>query len=169
MPVKSGNFDLAESLLNTANVLLSDTTAVFSTISFLKKNGQLSTPERLDDGVVFQLTEWQKHADMLRFLGDVKERNEFADHVEDLKDGIDLTLKNAAQALKHTLSGVNSIIAEMPSIQYVLGPMVYNIRTIIADIDHRSEALSNNPSSQSSYLEEDNSMCSMFHNIKEFC
>jgi len=169
MPVKSGNVDLADSLLNAANVLLCDTTAVFSTISFLKKNGQLSTPEKLDDGVVFQLTEWQKHADMLRFLGDVKERTDFADHVEDLKDGIDLTLNNAAQALKDTLSGVNSIIAEMPSIQYVLGPMVYNIRTIIADIHHRSEALSNTPSSRSSYLEEDNLMCSMLHNIKQFC
>jgi hypothetical protein len=64
-----------------------------SSITSLKQNGQLGTPEQLGDDTVFQLTEWQKHADMLRFLGDVKERTDIADQMDDFSSEIGLTLK----------------------------------------------------------------------------
>ncbi|KAI7965768.1 hypothetical protein MJO29_001516, partial [Puccinia striiformis f. sp. tritici] len=164
MPAKSANSDLAESLLDAANTLSLDTAAVYSSISLLKKNGHdLGKPEQLGDNIIFQLTDWQKHADMLRFLGDVEERPEIAEQVDAFRDDLELTLKSAAQALKQTLRGVNSIISEMPSIQYLLGPMVYNIRTIIADIHHRSDL------SKSNFEHEDFSMCSSLESIKQFC
>ncbi|WAQ85567.1 hypothetical protein PtA15_6A195 [Puccinia triticina] len=168
-PGKSANSDLAEALLNAASVLRSDTAAVYSSISMLKKSGQLGRPEDFGDDVVFQLTEWQKHADMLRFLGDVKERTDFVDQMDEFSDDIALTLKSAAQALKQTLLGVNTIITEMPSIQYLLGPMVYNIRAIIADVHHRSEALANHNFSLQSNFDEDFSLCSTLESIKQFC
>ncbi|KAA1098311.1 hypothetical protein PGT21_033123 [Puccinia graminis f. sp. tritici] len=172
MPVKSANSDLAESLSNAASVLRSDTAAVYSSITSLKQNGQLGTPEQLGDDTVFQLTEWQKHADMLRFLGDVKERTDIVDQMDDFSNEIGLALKSAAQDLKQTLLGVNSIITEMPSIRYLLGPMVYNIRMIITDIHHRSEAYlshGDDKISLSSKFEEDFSKCYTLESIKQFC
>lgn len=180
---KKSGYEVVASLLNMADILRAETTAVYSSIMALKQNGDdLENPETFGDHVIFQLTEWQRNADLIPQFGNLISHDsdspfiqpEMIDHGSSSE--IQLILKNVLDSLRETLFEVNNIITQIPSIRFIFGPMVYNIKATIDEVYHRSQLNRNvfqDPfSSLSEFkfeVEEDPSRCFTLNNIKHFC
>lgn len=167
MPKDSALYDQATVLLEAVNLLRSDTASIVSSLIYMKQKGQLGGLEELGEFFIFQLAEWQKHATALPLVGDLEKLRHASGDTQDLR-AAEHTFENIIGGLKEILLEVNLMIRELPVIGYILGPMIYNIKTIIDEIRDLSETPGVLFLSKFN-LQEDSLMCHSLDQIRQFC
>ncbi|KAG0139931.1 hypothetical protein CROQUDRAFT_54011 [Cronartium quercuum f. sp. fusiforme G11] len=169
----TGPLATATQLFNAASAMNDDRDAIHQLLASLQSNRNLGKSDAFQKEVSEKLNQWQLHANTIPTLTNIHQSLSYFGRDKGLSNlnesnEFEVTLKNAVNSIKYSMSDVNLMVYQVPALGPILGPIVYQIKCILDDMINGTEntvdAIMNKMG-----LGKNLDLCLLMSNMSEFC